>query len=69
MTPSRTLSKQHANMFNMSTWLDGRTINLEYVEIHFSLVLSYEGLIFLRTTPFNHNMRLKKNIISQIRSR
>jgi hypothetical protein len=57
--------KRHEKMFIMSKWLDGRTSVLEYENIHLPLVLSYQWLIFMRTTPFNRKMRFKSNIITQ----
>jgi hypothetical protein len=63
------LSKIYEIMFIISMWLDGRTSILEYEEIHFMLVLSYQWLILLRTTPFNRKIRFKINIITQRRSK
>jgi hypothetical protein len=55
-------------MFNMFMWLNDMMIILEYEEIHFPLVLSYQWLILLRNTPFDQKMRFKGNIITQIKS-
>ena len=45
VTSSRNLLKRHINMFNMSIWHNGRMRSLEYVEIHFPMVLYFLLLI------------------------
>ena len=64
VSSSMNLLKRHVNMFNMSTWHDGRMRSLEYVEIHFFVVLYFQLLIFPRTTLCNLKMRSKVSIIT-----
>ena len=64
VSSSRNLLKRHVNMFSMSTWHDGRMRSLEYVEIHFLVVLYLQLLILLRTTLCNLKMRSKVSIIT-----